>query len=162
MDAAGCRIFSQRPPSRRFAGRRRGLRGRAGPFPRRDKRPPPNRRRTADKTARASGTRCGAWMPRQTLEILPRRFNSFPAAKCFDLAREKYKLRLRLVDGVIAQLVERLNGIQEVRSSSLLGSTSLRFSESEGCRAEAKRRRANLKLCQVFGPANPRRILHES
>ena len=65
-------------------------------------------------------------MPRQTLEILPRRFNSFQAAKCFDLARRKYKLRFRLVDGVIAQLVERLNGIQEVRSSSLLGSTILR------------------------------------
>ena len=64
-------------------------------------------------------------MPRQTLEILTRWFNSFPAAKCFDLARKKYKLRLRLVDGVIAQLVERLNGIQEVRSSSLLGSTIL-------------------------------------
>ena len=29
------------------------------------------------------------------------------------------------MDGVIAQLVERLNGIQEVRSSSLLGSTIL-------------------------------------
>ena len=27
------------------------------------------------------------------------------------------------VDGVIAQLVERLNGIQKVRSSTLLGST---------------------------------------
>jgi hypothetical protein len=65
-------------------------------------------------------------MARLTLEILPRRFNSFQAAKCFDLARRKYKLRFRLVDGVIAQLVERLNGIQEVRSSSLLGSTSLR------------------------------------
>ena len=69
-------------------------------------------------------------MPRQTLEILPRRFNPFQAAKCFDLAREKYKLPLRLVDGVIAQLVERLNGIQEVRSSSLLGSTSLRSERS--------------------------------
>jgi hypothetical protein len=62
-------------------------------------------------------------MPRQTLEILPRRFNPFQPAKCFDLPRGKYKLRLRFVDGVIAQLVERLNGIQEVRSSSLLGST---------------------------------------
>ena len=41
----------------------------------------------------------------------------------FDLPRRKYKLALRFVDGVIAQLVERLNGIQEVRSSSLLGST---------------------------------------
>ena len=64
-------------------------------------------------------------MARQTLETLPRRFNSFQAAKCFDLARRKYKLRFRLVDGVIAQLVERLNGIQEVRSSSLLGSTMI-------------------------------------
>jgi hypothetical protein len=37
------------------------------------------------------------------------------------------------LDGVVAQLVERLNGIQEVRSSSLLGSTS---PESfRGCRA---------------------------
>ena len=50
--------------------------------------------------------------------------------KVFDLARRKYKLRFRLVDGVIAQLVERLNGIQEVRSSSLLGSTSLRSERS--------------------------------
>ena len=41
----------------------------------------------------------------------------------FDLPRRKYKLPIRFVDGVIAQLVERLNGIQEVRSSSLLGST---------------------------------------
>ena len=44
-------------------------------------------------------------------------------AKVFDLRRKKIKLTLRFVDGVIAQLVERLNGIQEVRSSSLLGST---------------------------------------
>ena len=29
------------------------------------------------------------------------------------------------MDGVLAQLVERLNGIQKVRSSSLLGSTIL-------------------------------------
>src|ERR1017187_1967232 len=62
-------------------------------------------------------------MPRQTLEILPRRFNPFQPAKCFDLRRRKDKVSLRFVDGVIAQLVERLNGIQEVRSSSLLGST---------------------------------------
>ena len=44
-------------------------------------------------------------------------------AKCFDLRQRKYKLPICFVDGVIAQLVERLNGIQEVRSSSLLGST---------------------------------------
>ena len=71
-------------------------------------------------------------MPHQTLETLPRRFNSFQAAKCFDLARRKYKFAFRLVDGVIAQLVERLNGIQEVRSSSLLGSTILRSEPAVG------------------------------
>ena len=62
-------------------------------------------------------------MPRQTLEILPRRFIPFHRRKCFDLRRKKIKVTLRFVDGVIAQLVERLNGIQKVRSSSLLGST---------------------------------------
>ncbi len=61
----------------------------------------------------------------QTLGILPRRFNPFYRRKCFDLRRKKSKLPLRFVDGVIAQLVERLNGIQKVRSSSLLGSTIL-------------------------------------
>jgi hypothetical protein len=35
-------------------------------------------------------------------------------------------LRLRFVDGVLAQLVERLNGIEEVRGSSPLGSKSLK------------------------------------
>ena len=52
--------------------------------------------------------------------------------KCFDLWRKKFKLPLRFVDGVLAQLVERLNGIQKVRSSSLLGSTiSRNFSYKE-------------------------------
>jgi hypothetical protein len=75
-------------------------------------------------------------MPRQTLEILPRRFNPFPPgqpAKCFDLPRRKYKLSICFVDGVIAQLVERLNGIQEVRSSSLLGSTINENVEKSPC-----------------------------
>ena len=71
-------------------------------------------------------------MPRQTLEILPRRFNPFHRRKCFDLRRKKIKVTLRFVDGVIAQLVERLNGIQEVRSSSLLGSTILNI-EKDPC-----------------------------
>src|SRR5450432_3397460 len=68
-------------------------------------------------------------MPRQTLEILARRFNPFHRRKCFDLRRKEIRLRFRFVDGVIAQLVERLNGIQEVRSSSLLGSTILATTE---------------------------------
>lgn len=60
---------------------------------------------------------------RKTLETLPRRFNSFHRRKWIDMGREKLRLMFRFVDGVIAQLVERLNGIQKVRSSSLLGST---------------------------------------
>ena len=75
--------------------------------------------------------------------------------KMFDLPRRKYKLALRFVDGVIAQLVERLNGIQEVRSSSLLGSTSLRLTKlCEGCRAEVKRRRAKRNPTISYGSAS--------
>ena len=39
-------------------------------------------------------------------------------------------------DGVLAQLVERLNGIQEVRGSNPLGSTILRSEQRQWCRAE--------------------------
>jgi hypothetical protein len=55
------------------------------------------------------------------------------------LPPEKYKLRLRFVDGVIAQLVERLNGIQEVRSSSLLGSTIPNIVQKRGRRRPSRR-----------------------
>ena len=37
-------------------------------------------------------------------------------------------------DGVLAQLVERLNGIEEVRGSNPLGSTPFRFSAGQGLR----------------------------
>ena len=56
------RIFFAHFPRRESAGRRRGLRGRAGSFPGQYKRPPPNRRRRADKTVRESETQYGAEM----------------------------------------------------------------------------------------------------
>ena len=139
-------------------------------FLRPDRPPQPNRRPKGDKTVRASETRCGAgrWHPK-TLGILGRRFNSFYRREMgLTWRREKYKLRLRLVDGVIAQLVERLNGIQEVRSSSLLGSTSLRSErsgEAQGCRAgvneggsarhEGGRNRSRRLCARSQHPANP-------
>ena len=58
--------------------------------------------------------------------------NSFHRQKWIDLRRKKPKVTHRFVNGVIAQLVERLNGIQEVRSSSLLGSTTLNGEKSAG------------------------------
>ena len=36
-----------------------------------------------------------------------------------------YILNFKSLDGVVAQLVERLNGIQEVRGSNPLGSTTI-------------------------------------
>ena len=48
-----------------------------------------------------------------------------PARPNWQIGFDKSELRFRffLLDGVVAQLVERLNGIQEVRGSSPLGST---------------------------------------
>jgi hypothetical protein len=41
-----------------------------------------------------------------------------------------------LAKGVLAQLVERLNGIEEVRGSNPLGSTFFTFSGSTGLRSQ--------------------------
>ena len=43
----------------------------------------------------------------------------------FDNSERFLKLLAPILDGVVAQLVERLNGIQEVRGSNPLGSTTL-------------------------------------
>ena len=50
-----------------------------------------------------------------------------PARPNRQIGFDKSGLRFRffLLDGVVAQLVERLNGIQEVRGSNPLGSTIL-------------------------------------
>ena len=50
-----------------------------------------------------------------------------PARPNWQIGFDKSELRFRffLLDGVVAQLVERLNGIQEVRGSNPLGSTIL-------------------------------------
>ena len=69
-------------------------------------------------------------MTLQDAKKFARRVQFISPLKCFDLPREKIKVSLRFVDGVIAQLVERLNGIQKVRSSSLLGSTILNGKKS--------------------------------
>ena len=44
--------------------------------------------------------------------------------RLYDPPREAWKLHCETSGGAIAQLVERLNGIQEVRGSTPLGSTN--------------------------------------
>ena len=64
------------------------------------------------------------FMHPMTLFNLGRRvqIKSFRSAKTFDNRRGQFRLSASW-DGVVAQLVERLNGIQEVRGSNPLGST---------------------------------------
>ncbi len=45
------------------------------------------------------------------------------AAQLVRIEQAAVRFRVGPPDGVIAQLVERLNGIEKVRSSNLLGST---------------------------------------
>ena len=52
-------------------------------------------------------------------------------------------------DGAIAQLGERLNGIQEVSGSIPLGSTSLRSRSEQDCRAEAHWREGGPRIREL-------------
>ena len=73
-----------------------------------------------------------------------------------DFPAPRYSRRVdRLVDGVLAQLVERLVRNEKVRGSTPLGSTSLRShaAKSEGCRAEAQRRRTMSNRAVSYDPA---------
>ena len=69
---------------------------------------------------------CVSCVPSQQKDQVGTRTGKFESKKfAFDNCSEGSTFSVAL-DGVVAQLVERLNGIQEVRGSNPLGSTILR------------------------------------
>ena len=102
----------------KIAQRNEGERGGAGDC-RDDEQPMPDGSRQArhNSTRISSDNRKNA-KRRQTVFV---RSFQFRAVSC-NLQSEIYNLQF--VNGVLAQLVERLNGIEEVRGSNPLGSTS--------------------------------------